>query len=75
MQLLQNLTNAETVHTAAFYAKEVDNKVDAMAAMLTPGLTLVVGVVVGFVALSLIMPMYQLVGSINDATGGTAPPP
>jgi type IV pilus assembly protein PilC len=61
--------------TAAFYAKEVDNKVDALAGMLTPALTLVVGVVVGFVALSLIMPMYQLVGSINDATGGTAPPP
>jgi type IV pilus assembly protein PilC len=61
--------------TAAYFSREVDTKVDAMAAMLTPTLTLVVGVVVGFVALSLIMPMYSLIGNINDATGGTAPPP
>ena len=61
--------------TADFYTKEVDEKVDALTAMMTPALTIVMGVVVGFIALSLIMPMYQLVGSINDATGGTAPPP
>jgi len=62
--------------TAEFYSREVDQKVDALAGMLTPALTLVVGVIVGFVALSLIMPMYQLIGNINDATGtGPAAPP
>ncbi len=61
--------------TADYYSREVDSKVDAMAATLTPILTLIVGVVVGFVALALIMPMYSMIGNINDATGGTAPPP
>ena len=52
--------------------------VDALAGMMTPALTIVIGVVVGFIALSLIMPMYQLVGHINDtgaASGPGAPPP
>ena len=61
--------------TAAFFTREVDQKVDALAAMLTPALTLVVGLIVGFVALSLIMPMYQLIGNINDATAGSGPAP
>ena len=60
--------------TAEYYTREVDQKVDALAGMMTPALTLVIGVIVGFIALSLIMPMYQLVGHINDATGGTPPP-
>jgi type IV pilus assembly protein PilC len=60
--------------TAEFYTKEVDQKVDALTGMLTPALTLVIGALVGFIALSLIMPMYQLVSNINDASGGAPPP-
>lgn len=63
--------------TAEYFSREVDSRVDAMAGMLSPALMLVVGGMVGFVALSLIMPMYQLIGNINEATGGAAgvPPP
>ena len=42
-----------------------------------PALTIIVGGLVGFIALSLIMPMYQLISNINDAAGGAgrgAPP-
>lgn len=60
--------------TAEYYTREVDQKVDALAGMMTPALTLVIGAIVGFIALSLIMPMYQLIGHINDATGGAPPP-
>ena len=60
--------------TADFYTNEVDEKVDALTAMMTPALTLVMGALVGFIALSLIMPMYQLIGHVNDAGAGAAPP-
>ncbi len=60
--------------TAEFYTKEVDEKVDALTAMMTPALTIVMGVVVGFIALSLIMPMYQLIGNVNETGAGAAPP-
>lgn len=60
--------------TADFYTKEVDEKVDALTAMMTPALTIVMGVVVGFIALSLIMPMYQLIGNVNETGAGAAPP-
>jgi type IV pilus assembly protein PilC len=60
--------------TADFYTREVDQRVDALTGMLTPALTIFIGLVVAFVALSLIMPMYQLVGDINQATDGPAPP-
>ena len=59
--------------TAEFYTKEVDEKVDALTAMMTPALTLVIGGVVGFIALSLIMPMYQILGHVNDAGAGAPP--
>ncbi len=42
--------------------------------MMTPALTIVMGALVGFIALSLIMPMYQLIGHVNDAGAGAAPP-
>jgi type IV pilus assembly protein PilC len=59
--------------TAAFYTREVDRTVDALAGMLSPALTIVVGIIVGFVALALVMPMYQLIGDINNATSGSGP--
>jgi len=61
--------------TSDFYTREVDQRVDAFTSMLTPALTIVIGLIVAFVALSLVMPMYQLVGEIGDAAQSTAPPP
>lgn len=61
--------------TAEFYTSEVDQKVDALIGMMTPMLTLFIGALVGFIALSLIMPMYQLIGNINDAGAGAGVTP
>ncbi len=61
--------------TAEYYTREVDRKVDALTGMLTPALTLFVGAIVAFIALSLIMPMYQLIGHINDAGRASGPLP
>jgi type IV pilus assembly protein PilC len=60
--------------TGEFYGREVDQKVDALTGALTPALTLVIGGIVAFIALSLVMPMYQLIGDVNQATT-SAPPP
>jgi type IV pilus assembly protein PilC len=56
-------TNLETL--AEFYANEVDERVGALTAMIQPAMTLVIGLVVAFLALSIIMPMYSLMGNIK----------
>jgi len=56
-------TNLETL--AEFYANEVDEKVGALTSMLQPAMTLLIGLGVAFIALSIIMPMYSIMGSIK----------
>lgn len=56
-------TNMETL--AIFYEEEVDRAVAAMAGAMEPALTVFIGVLVGFVALAVIMPMYTLMGAIQ----------
>ena len=56
-------TNLETL--ADFYAQEVDDKVGALTSMIQPVMTLVIGLGVAFIALSIIMPMYSIMGSIK----------
>ncbi len=56
--------NLETM--ADIYTREVDERIGALTAMLQPTLTLAVGGVVAFVALSIIMPMYQIMQSIRE---------
>jgi len=55
--------NLETL--AVFYENKVDREVGAMAAVMEQGLTIFIGLMVGFVAISVITPMYSLMGSIN----------
>jgi type IV pilus assembly protein PilC len=55
--------NMETL--AAFYEDEVDRVVKALTDAIQPALTLFIGGVVGFVAISVIMPMYTLIGTIG----------
>jgi len=55
--------NLETL--ANFYEEEVDRKVEALSAALTPALTMFVGLVVGFLYASLLMPMYSIMGQIK----------
>ncbi|SMC58904.1 general secretion pathway protein F [Desulfocicer vacuolatum DSM 3385] len=46
--------------TAAFYEKEVDTSLTAMTAMLEPVIILVMGVVVGFIVLSVCLPIFEM---------------
>ena len=56
----------EHLGTAAdFYEDEVDRALRIMTTVLEPALIIAIGVVVGFVAVSIIMPMYGLLGAIQ----------
>lgn len=50
---------------ADFYEEEVSNKLKDMVAILEPVLLLVMGLVVGAIALSILLPIYQLVGGVR----------
>ena len=56
-------SNMETL--AVFYEDEVDRSVTALTSTLEPALTIFIGIVVGFVAIAVIMPMYSLMSAIN----------
>jgi type IV pilus assembly protein PilC len=56
--------NLETM--AEFYGREVDERISTLTSMIQPTLTLGVGLVVGFIALSVIMPMYDIMQSIQQ---------
>ena len=55
--------NLETM--AEFYAREVDERINTLTAMIQPALTLCMGAVVAFIAISIIMPMYSIMQSIR----------
>jgi type IV pilus assembly protein PilC len=55
--------NLETM--ADFYARETDERINKLTSMIEPALTLGVGGVVAFIAVSLIMPMYGIMQSIR----------
>lgn len=50
---------------ADFYTEEVDRSMQIVTGVLEPALILFVGLVVGFVAISVIMPMYSLLQAIR----------
>jgi type IV pilus assembly protein PilC len=56
-------TNLDTL--AEFYAAEVDERVGALTSMVQPVMTLGIGLVVAFIAISIIMPMYGIMGHIQ----------
>ena len=56
-------TNLETL--AVFYEEEADRKINTLTAMVEPALMLFVGVMVGFLAVAVIMPMYSLIGGMQ----------
>jgi len=56
--------NLETM--AEFYGRDVDERINTLTSLLQPTLTLGVGLVVGFIALSVIMPMYDIMQSIQQ---------
>ncbi len=50
---------------AEFYASEIDSSIQILMSFLEPALLLVMGVVVGGIALSIIVPIYQLTASFG----------
>ena len=56
----QNLEEA-----ADHYAEEVDFRLKQMIAMMEPALVVAVGAMVGFIAISVIAPMYSLVHAVH----------
>ena len=55
--------NLETM--AGFYGREVDERISTLTSMIQPTMTLVMGLVVAFIALSVIMPMYSIMQSVR----------
>ncbi len=50
---------------AEFYEEELEYRIRGMTALIEPVMTVVVGIVVGFIAVSLISAMYGLVGALK----------
>lgn len=50
---------------AEFYESEIDSSIKTLVSFLEPVLLLVIGAVVGLIALAVIVPIYQLVGNVS----------
>jgi type IV pilus assembly protein PilC len=50
---------------AIFYEEEVDNSIKNLVSLIEPALLLFMGLIVATIAFSIIMPIYQLVGSVK----------
>jgi type IV pilus assembly protein PilC len=57
--------DANLEEAAAHYAEEVDYRLKRMIALIEPALVIAVGLMVGFIAVSVIAPMYALVHAIH----------
>jgi len=49
---------------ARYYEQRVDQRINTLVSMIEPILTLAIGLVVAFIALSVIMPLYSIMGAI-----------
>ena len=54
------------MYLANFYEEEVDNTTKNLSSVIEPLLLVVIGVIIGFVGLSIIMPIYQITGSVSS---------
>ena len=53
------------LYVSAFYEEEIDSYVKNLTTLLEPVLLIIVGLTVGFIALAIISPIYELTGSIR----------
>ena len=51
---------------ADFYESTAGEKLEALVGILTPGITIFVSMIAAFIALSVIMPMYEITGSFGE---------
>ena len=58
--------DANLKRMSEFYQNDAEEKVKAMVAVIEPLSTVIVALLVGFVALSVIMPMYTILGAIDN---------
>ncbi len=49
---------------AKYYEERVDQKIDTLVSMIEPALTVAIGLVVAFIALSMITPLYSILGAV-----------
>jgi type IV pilus assembly protein PilC len=50
---------------AHYYQQRVDQRVDTLTSMIEPALTVAIGLVVAFVALSIVTPLYSILRSVG----------
>lgn len=50
---------------ADFYEDELEQKLNGLVSLIEPAMTLFIGLVVAFIALSLVMPMYSILGAVK----------
>jgi type II secretory pathway component PulF len=50
---------------ADFYERKVDRRIDLLISMIEPVLTVIIGIVVIFIALSMITPLYSILRSMH----------
>ncbi len=55
----------QLITLAGYYEEEVDRSIHNLTALLEPGMVIFVGIIVAFVAISVILPMYSLLGQIK----------
>ncbi len=53
------------IDMAGFYEEEVDNELKSVVSLIEPVLLLVMGLVVAGIAFAIIMPIYQLIGTVR----------
>ena len=52
-------------HVCELYNQETDAKVKSLTSVIEPILIVLLGIVVGFIAISVIVPIYSLVGAVK----------
>jgi len=57
--------DSQLITLAGYYEEEVDRSLQNLTALLEPGMIIFVGIIVAFVAISVILPMYSMLGQIK----------
>lgn len=51
--------------TADFYDEELDTRVQATVALMEPALIVVMGLIIGFIVMSIMLPMFDMYGQLQ----------